>query len=498
MSRMLFVLAIQSVVATTTTPPRGEASCGGVQRVGQLVDLMRRARRVDDVPAVGADSELVLSTSPRASYTRPMPLLLRAADIDRLARFADEGWGAYAHQENGIPPTPRSFASVLVAREALLLSNGLAISSSSSSTRATLLTLGQFHAPLGELERFSPATPMRCRERSVVLISLLNDLPYADFHHLLVEAIPKLFVALQALSGGALRRLLATRTSADTSSSASGAPLRVDVAWRFDAARHPYARNVAGAMRVAVEARLAAAAGSAGATLRFITIDARGDGDVLLNADVMLIPLWHPNDPTVADAEIHVRTPPRDLRALRASAFLEHAARDAAERELQLPRAAGATRCRAADAAAGGSAPAAGIASLEAHGDEGLVLFLSRDDAATRRFDPTAELSVLAALKRRSAPCRVVRLSGTTHSFHETVKLMRRAVAVVAVHGGALSNLVFAEPGKVRAHLLCSLCCFPFCVPYRVLIFHFRSSFVAFVVRCSFFLLLLGIHRSRT
>jgi hypothetical protein len=27
---------------------------------------------------------------------------------------------------------------------------------------------------------------------------------------------------------------------------------------------------------------------------------------------------------------------------------------------------------------------------------------------------------------------------------------MRRAVAVVAVHGGALSNLVFADPGKLR------------------------------------------------
>ena len=374
MSRVLFTLVIQSIASATTPLPHGsKAGCWGVQRVGQLVDVIRRARRVDDVPAAGADSEIVVSASPRAPYTRPAPLLLRAAHIDRLARFADEGWGVYARREDVIPSTPRSFASVFVAHDALLLSNGLAI----ARREPTLLTLDQFHAPLVELERFSPTTPMQCRERSVVLISLLNDLPYADFHHLLVEAVPKLFVALDGLRGGALRRLLAA------SASASGAQLRIDVAWRFDAERHPYAREVAGAVRSSVEARLAAAAGSGGATLRFVTVDAERDGDSLLHADVVLVPLWHPNDPTVVDSEIHVRTPPRDLAALRASAFLEHAARDAAE--LQRPRAVAAARFPTANGGADGGADG-GQSREESERDNGVVLFLSRNDAATRRF----------------------------------------------------------------------------------------------------------------
>ncbi len=74
-------------------------------------------------------------------------------------------------------------------------------------------------------------------------------------------------------------------------------------------------------------------------------------------------------------------------------------------------------------------------------GDPGRALFLGRGDAATRRCLNEAEL--IAALKR----CGVepVTLSGMT--IQAQAMLLRSAPLIVAVHGAALANLVFARPG---------------------------------------------------
>ena len=332
MLQLLLLAAVASVDGTS-------APCWGVDRVSRLVDVLHRAARVDEIGGVGArvNDDLVLATAPRAAYVRPAPTLLRSRaseHLARLARFDDEGWSVYHHASKlPLAATPPSFASVLVARDALLLSNGLAIDrrgvaadSTGASMRMRMLTLAQFHAPLAELEPWPPSTPLRCRSDGAhVVVSLLNDLPYADFHHLLLEAVPRLFVALRGLGGGELRRLFEELDDAEGDGDAKRRAVRtVDVAWRFDTALHPYVADVVAAMQRSVERLLADAveggSSSARATLRFVAVPA-GEGDVVRHAAAIVLPLWHPVDPTVRDPEVHVRTPPLDLRGVRSAAL---------------------------------------------------------------------------------------------------------------------------------------------------------------------------------
>jgi capsular polysaccharide biosynthesis protein len=239
---------------------------GGCPQVPMTIEAalvqLKHASRTNEV-----DPRDVVLASSIDAYERQAPILLEPTQLTKLHEYRDEDWAAV--QEANVMKYP-STRSLIAIYRAFITHTGLIFNSTSS------YPFLQYRRPKEwSREDFAPA----CQYQKAV-VSLLWDHDYQDYHHFLVETIPRILDLKEEINKRDLK-----------------------VLWRFDTRKQIFVIPTLKALGFD--------------PLNFIT----ASKDSLIATEIAYLPLWAPKDPDVGDTEVPYRMPRANLLATR-RAFL--------------------------------------------------------------------------------------------------------------------------------------------------------------------------------
>jgi hypothetical protein len=239
---------------------------GGCPQVPMTIEAaliqLKHASKTNEV-----DPRDVVLASTIEPYERQAPILLDPTQVEKLHQYRDEDWAAVQEANMMEYPATRSLIAI---HRAFITHMGLIFNSTSS------YPFLQYRRPKEwSRDNFAPT----CRYEKAV-VSLLWDHEYQDYHHFLVETIPRILHLKEEINERGLK-----------------------VLWRFDTRKQGFVIPTLKLLGFD--------------PLNFIT----ASKDYLIAAEVAYLPLWAPKDPDVGDTEVPYRMPRADLLAAR-RAFL--------------------------------------------------------------------------------------------------------------------------------------------------------------------------------